>query len=160
MLIRQELVAQPALPRFIRPGDAFDIGLVARIVEGPGGAGKASIAAPALTLAGETSRKIEWAQNRPVRVDLRAEAPASARRTTLTLDFRIERDADHARDAVEIDLPVKPDREPTRRYEIVEIAPGETKTLAPDWRAGAAGNLLARDRSSPPIPRSSSSSPV
>jgi hypothetical protein len=32
---------------------------------------------------------------------------------------------------VEIDLPVKPDREPTRRYEIVEIAPGETRTFAP-----------------------------
>ena len=53
MLIRQALVAQPALPRFIRPGDTFDIGLVARIVEGPGGAGKASIAAPALTLSGD-----------------------------------------------------------------------------------------------------------
>ncbi len=48
----------------------------------------------------------------------------------MTLGFRIERDADRAKDAVEIDLPVKPDREPTRRYEIVEIAPGETKTLA------------------------------
>ena len=47
MLIRQALVAQPALPRFIRPGDTFDIGLVARIVEGPGGTGKASIAAGA-----------------------------------------------------------------------------------------------------------------
>ena len=45
MLIRQELVAQPALPRFVRPGDTLDLGLVARIVEGPGGAGKASIAA-------------------------------------------------------------------------------------------------------------------
>ena len=38
MLIRQELVAQPALPRFVRPGDTLDLGLVARVVEGPGGA--------------------------------------------------------------------------------------------------------------------------
>jgi uncharacterized protein YfaS (alpha-2-macroglobulin family) len=129
MLIRQELVAQPALPRFIRPGDAFDIGLVARIVEGPGGAGRASIAAPALKLTGEAARRIDWTQNKPVRFDLRAEAPASLADST-KLAFRIERDADHARDAVEVDLPVKPDREPTRRYEVVEIAPGETKTLA------------------------------
>ncbi|RTL90082.1 MAG: alpha-2-macroglobulin [Hyphomicrobiales bacterium] len=129
MLIRQELVAQPALPRFIRPGDAFDIGLVARIVEGPGGAGKASIAAPALKLAGEAARKIDWAQNRPVRVDRRAEAP-TALEESAKLGFRIERDADHARDAVEIDLPVKPDRAPVTHYEIVEIAPGDTKTLA------------------------------
>ncbi|WP_363349387.1 MG2 domain-containing protein [Methylocystis echinoides] len=129
MLIRQDLVAQPALPRFIRPGDAFDIGLVARIVEGPGGAGKAAIAASALKLAGESSRKIEWPPNRPVRVDLSADAPASLQ-DSAKINFRIERDADHARDAVEIDLPVKPDREPAARYEVVEIAPGETKTLA------------------------------
>jgi hypothetical protein len=129
MLIRQELVAQPALPRFIRPGDSFDIGLVARIVEGPGGAGKAAIAAPTLKLAGETSRKIDWTQNRPVRIDLRAEAP-TALQDSAPITFRIERDADHARDAVQIDMPVKPDRTPTRRYEVVEIAPGETKTLA------------------------------
>ncbi len=129
MLIRQDLVAQPALPRFIRPGDAFDIGLVARVVEGPGGAGKAAIAAPALKLAGDAIRKIDWSQNRPVRVDLRAEAPTSLE-DHAPINFRIERDADHARDAVEIDLPVKPDREPVTRYEIVDIAPGETKTLA------------------------------
>ncbi|MGD9656414.1 MAG: MG2 domain-containing protein [Methylocystis sp.] len=129
MLIRQALVAQPALPRFIRPGDSFDIGLVARIVEGPGGAGKASMSAPALTLLGETSRKIEWAENRPVRIDLRAQAPAQLAGET-TLGFRIERDADHAKDAVEIALPVKEDREATRRFELVEIAPGETKTIA------------------------------
>ncbi len=80
MLIRQELVAQPALPRFIRPGDAFDIGLVARVVEGPGGAGKASIAAPALTLSGDVSRKIEWVQNQPARIDLRAHGARAAER--------------------------------------------------------------------------------
>ncbi|WP_424361588.1 alpha-2-macroglobulin family protein [Methylocystis parvus] len=129
MLIRQELVAQPALPRFIRPGDAFDIGLVARIVEGPGGAGKAAIAAPALKLAGDAARKIDWAQNKPVRVDVRAETPSSLE-DSVKLNFRIDRDADRAKDAVEIDLPVKPDREPTRKYEVIEIAPGDTRTLA------------------------------
>jgi len=143
MLIRQELVAQPALPRFIRPGDAFDIGLVARVVEGPGGAGKAAIAAPALKLAGETSRKIEWAQNKPVRVDLRAEAPASSEES-VKLNFRIDRDADRARDAVEIDLSVKPDRAPTKKYEVVEIAPGETKTLAATGEAARA-RTFSRD---------------
>ena len=42
MLIRQELVAQPALPRFVRPGDTFDAGLIGRVVEGPAGTGRAS----------------------------------------------------------------------------------------------------------------------
>ncbi len=75
MLIRQELVAQPALPRFVRPGDQFDLGLVARIVEGPGGAGKATISAKGLALEGQASRTIEWTQNKPVRIDVRAKAP-------------------------------------------------------------------------------------
>jgi alpha-2-macroglobulin len=130
MLIRQELVAQPALPRFVRPGDALDVGLVARVVEGPGGAGKATIAADGLTLQGSTSQPIEWTQNKPVRVDVRATVPQQKTDVqSAKLQFRIERDADHAHDAVEIDLPIKPDRLPERRYEIVEIAAGETKTL-------------------------------
>jgi uncharacterized protein YfaS (alpha-2-macroglobulin family) len=140
MLIRQELVAQPALPRFVRPGDTLDIGLVARVVEGPGGAGKATIAAEGLTLEGPASQSIEWAQNKPARIDVRASAPQpTAGADSVKLRFKVERDADHARDAVEIDLPIKPDRSPMRRYEIVEIAPGETRTVASasaDARAG------------------------
>jgi len=130
MLIRQELVAQPALPRFVRPGDTLDLGLVARVVEGPGGAGSASILAQGLDLQGAASQKIEWTQNKPARLDVRASVPEQKLSAqSVKLGFKIERDADHARDAVEIDLPIKPDREPTRRYEVVEIAAGESKTL-------------------------------
>lgn len=138
MLIRQELVAQPALPRFIRPGDAFDIGLLARIVEGPGGAGVATISAPTLLAQKEINQKIDWAQNKSTRVDLRAQVPPQAE-GAVKLGFRIERDADHAKDAIALDLPVKPDRAPTRRFEIIDIAPGETKTLAANGEAARPG---------------------
>jgi uncharacterized protein YfaS (alpha-2-macroglobulin family) len=133
MLIRQELVAQPALPRFLRPGDALDVSLIARVVEGPGGSGKASITAEGLTLASDAPQSFAWAANRPARIEVASSVPESGKES-VTLDFRVERDADHARDAVQIELPVKPDRLPMRRYEIIEIAPGETKTLpaAPD----------------------------
>jgi uncharacterized protein YfaS (alpha-2-macroglobulin family) len=142
MLIRQEIVAQPALPRFVRPGDALDIGLVARIVEGPGGAGAASIAAQGLTIEGPASRRIEWTQNRPVRIDVRAGVPQDAAKgENVKLTFKVERDADRAKDAVEIDLPVMPDREPIRRYEIVDIAPGETKTIAAVGAAARPGTF-------------------
>jgi uncharacterized protein YfaS (alpha-2-macroglobulin family) len=145
MLIRQELVAQPALPRFVRPGDSLDVGLVARVVEGPGGAGKAMIAADGLTLQGEASQTIEWAQNKPARIDVRASVPEQkAGAENVKLRFKVERAADHARDAVEIDLPIKPDRLPTRRYDIVEIAPGETKTL-PVAAAEARPGSFSRD---------------
>ena len=130
MLIRQELVAQPALPRFLRRGDAADLGLVARVVEGPGGAGAATILAQGLNLQGAASQKINWADNKSTRIDVRASVPEQ-RGVSAKLGFKLERDADHAKDAVEIELPIKTDREPTRRYEVVEIGPGESKTLAP-----------------------------
>ncbi|ARN83567.1 MG2 domain-containing protein [Methylocystis bryophila] len=132
MLIRQELVAQPLLPRFVRPGDTLDLGLVARVVEGAGGGGSASIVAKGLELAGATTQKLDWPQGKPARVALRASVPKpKAGVETVKLGFRIERDADHAKDAVEVDLPIKPDRIPTQRFEVVEIGPGETKTLSP-----------------------------
>jgi hypothetical protein len=131
MLIRQELVAQPALPRFVRPGDSLDVSLIARIIEGSGGAGKASIAAEGLTLASAAPQAFSWVANKPARIDVAASVPEPAPGTEhAKLNFRVEREADHARDAVEIELPIKPDRLPERRYEIVEIAPGETRTLA------------------------------
>jgi len=145
MLIRQELVAQPALPRFVRPGDSFAIGLVARVVEGPGGAGKATFAAEGLALQGTTSQPVEWTQNKPVRIDVRANVPQQRTSTqSVALRFKIERDADHARDAVEIELPVRPDRLPVRHYEIIEIAPGETKTL-PAVSSEVRAGTFARD---------------
>ena len=132
MLIRQELVAQPALPRFVRPGDTLDLGLVARVVEGPGGAGSATIVAQGLDLQGGASQKIEWTQNKPARIDARASVPEQkAGVQSVKLGFKIERDADHARDAVEIDLPIKPDRAPVRRYEVVEIPAGQNVTIPP-----------------------------
>ncbi|HEY8064376.1 MAG TPA: MG2 domain-containing protein [Methylosinus sp.] len=130
MLIRQELVAQPVLPRFLRSGDRLDVSVVARVVEGPGGGGKATIAAQGLTLASNAQQAFAWTANRPARIDVAASVPEPAPgKESVTLNFRVERDADHARDAVEIELPIRPDRLPVRRYEIVEIAPGETKTL-------------------------------
>jgi hypothetical protein len=141
MFIRQELVAQPALPRFVRPGDRFDVSLIARIVEGPGGGGKASIAADGLTLASAAPQAFDWAANKPARIEVAANVPEPALgKDSVTLNFSVERDADRARDAVEIELALKPDRLPARRYEIVEIAPGATKTIAPapeDARPGS-----------------------
>lgn len=131
MLIRQELVAQPALPRFVRPGDALDVGLIARVVEGPGGGGKATIAAEGLKLASAGPLNFAWIQNKPARIDVNASVPEpKPGAENVKLRFKVERDADHARDAVELDLPIRPDRLPVRRYEVVEIAPGASKTLA------------------------------
>ncbi|WP_084484767.1 MG2 domain-containing protein [Methylosinus sp. LW3] len=142
MLIRQELVAQPVLPRFLRPGDSFDVSVLARIVEGPGGGGRASVAAEGLTLASNASQAFSWIANKPARIDVAASVPEPAPgKESVRLNFRVERDADHSRDAVEIDLPIRPDRLPVRRYEIVEIAPGESKALAAATDAARPGSF-------------------
>jgi uncharacterized protein YfaS (alpha-2-macroglobulin family) len=131
MMVRQELVAQPALPRFVRPGDRFDAGLIGRIVEGPGGAGRAALSVEGATLEGAGEQRLAWQQNRPARVDF----PLSVGEPTpgkeqLRLRFLLQRDADKAGDAVQIDLPVRPDRSPLRERQIVDLAPGGTGTVA------------------------------
>ncbi|ARM92534.1 alpha-2-macroglobulin domain-containing protein (plasmid) [Rhizobium sp. CIAT894] len=130
MLIRQEIVAQPALPRFLRYGDQFEAGVIARVVEGSGGAGAASIAADGLTLAGSKDLAFTWEQNKPAHIGVLAAVPEpQPGREDVRLRFGVERLDDHASDAVEITLPLKPDRMPTRHYEIVEIPAGGSKTL-------------------------------
>ena len=150
MLIRQEIVAQPALPRFLRPGDRFDAGLIARVVEGPGGAGRASFLAQGLALDGAgpqgVTQTFAW-DGKPARLAVGATAlDPKAGADHVKLRFAVTRDADSARDGVEIDLPIKPDRAPVRRYDIVEIAAGATVNLAAapaDARAGTFRRTLA-----------------
>jgi len=145
MLVRQELVAQPALPRFLRPGDVADLDLIARAVEGPAGGGAASLLAPALEQRGPASQRIDFSQNKTARASFAVKTPDLAPGVeTAKLTLRVERDADHAKDAVEIDLPIKPDREPVRRYEIVEIGPGQSRTLAPVSEAARPGTFARK----------------
>jgi uncharacterized protein YfaS (alpha-2-macroglobulin family) len=130
MLIRQELVAQPALPRFVRPGDTFDAGLIGRVVEGPTGTGRASVAVDGLTLGGANEQRFSWQQNRPARIDFPVTVKEAAPgKDHVRLRFNLSRDADNAADAVQIDLPVQPDRSPVRTHDIVEVAAGGGTSL-------------------------------
>ena len=130
MLIRQELVAQPALPRFVRPGDTFDAGLIGRVVEGPAGTGRAGVALDGLTLTGAAEQRFSWQQNRPARIDFPVAVPEPAPgKTQVRLRFNLSRDADNAADAVQIDLPVQPDRSPVRRHDIVALPAGGNTIL-------------------------------
>jgi uncharacterized protein YfaS (alpha-2-macroglobulin family) len=130
MLIRQELVAQPALPRFVRPGDMFEASLLGRVVEGPGGAGRVTIAANGLSLGGAGEQRFAWRENRPARVDfpVTVQEPSPGH-DEVRLRFQLKRDADGASDAVQIDLPMQPDRPPLRNYDIVDVAPGASVSV-------------------------------
>ncbi|HEV8678267.1 MAG TPA: alpha-2-macroglobulin family protein, partial [Stellaceae bacterium] len=130
MRVRQPVVAQPALPRFLRSGDQFDAGLIGRIVEGPDGAGRAALSADNLTIEGVKEQNLSWADKRPTRVDFRVRVPEpQPGRETARLRFLVQRNADKAGDAVEITLPIRPDRPAVREHRIADLAPGQALDL-------------------------------
>jgi len=130
MMVRQDLVAQPVLPRFVRPGDEFDASLIGRVVEGPAGTGRAALEVVGLKLPGAPEQRFSWTANKPARLDFPAVVAASARGSdAVRLRFSLQRDADRAADNVQIDLPVRPDRPPLRQREIVELPAGGSITV-------------------------------
>lgn len=145
MMVRQALVAQPALPRFVRPGDVFDAGLVGRVVEGPAGTGRATLAVEGLVLSGADEQRFAWTQNRPARLDFPATvSEPAAGGSRVRLRFGLLRDADGASDHVQIDLPVRPDRSPLRRHEIAAVAAEGRLDLAPPAESIRPGSFQRR----------------
>jgi uncharacterized protein YfaS (alpha-2-macroglobulin family) len=130
MRIRQPIVAQPALPRFVRPGDSFDAGVIARVVEGPGGNGRAAFGGDGVQVAGAKEQAFAWTETRPARVNFALTVPQPPPgQDTAHLRFLIQRDADRASDALQIDLPIRPDRPPVRQHQVSTLAPGGTLDL-------------------------------
>jgi uncharacterized protein YfaS (alpha-2-macroglobulin family) len=124
MKIRQPVVAQPALPRFVRPGDVFTAGLIGRIVEGPGGAGVAAISLDHLAVQGPAQQAVNWDGQRPARTDYTVSVPEPAPSvTSARVRFLLQRTVDHVSDAVQIDLPIKPDRPVVHRRDLLTTGP-------------------------------------
>ena len=118
--VRQPVVAQPALPRFVRPGDVFQAGLIGRIVEGPGGAGRAVISLDGLAVQGPSEQSFAWADSRPARLAFTVTVPEpSAGTTTAHVRFLLQRTSDRVSDGVQVDLPVRPDRPEVHRRELL-----------------------------------------
>ena len=125
--VRQPVVAQPALPRFVRPGDSFQAGLIGRVVEGPGGAGRAVISLDGLAVQGPAEQGFTWADGRPARIDYTVTVPDPAPGTvTARVRFLLQRTADRVSDGVQIDLPIRPDRPVQRRRDLLAVGPTGT----------------------------------
>lgn len=125
MRIRQPVIAQPALPRFVRPGDKFDAGLIARVVEGPGGAAHAAISLDGIQATGTRQEAFTWNEGKPARLDFPVTVPQPAPgQETAHVRFLLQRDADRASDALQIDLPIRPDRLPVRQRAVLNVAAG------------------------------------
>lgn len=126
MEIRQPVVAQPVLPRFLRWGDAFDAEVLGRIVEGPGGTGTAVFSADGVVAGGASERQVAWSGATPVHAAFPVSVPEAPSAEVAHLRFLIRRDADQAGDAVQIALPIRPDRPPVRERRLAELGPGRS----------------------------------
>ncbi len=145
--VRQPVVAQPVLPRFLRPGDTFDAEVLGRVVEGPGGAGTAIISLDGLTATGAKEQTFTWNGGAPAKASFPVSVPQPVPgKETGKIRFLVRRDADQVGDGVEITLPIRPDRPGVHERRLVEVAPGATAELpAPpdDVRAGSYAGSLA-----------------
>jgi uncharacterized protein YfaS (alpha-2-macroglobulin family) len=129
--VRLPVIVQPALPRFVRPGDRFVASAIGRIVEGQGGPGSAEMRAEGVRLTGAARREVDWAPDRPERLDFPVEVPtpaldAAGRPALGEVVFRVgvERASDKATDAFEARLPLRPDRETVTRRVLQDLKPG------------------------------------
>ncbi len=133
--VRLPVIVQPALPRFVRPGDTFLGAAIGRIVEGEGGAGAVKIEATGVKVEGMAEnglrRSLTWTKNRPERIEFPVEVPTPPYRDDGTLAYdtvrfkvAVARDADGAADAFEAELPVRDDRERITVRALGEIGAG------------------------------------
>ncbi len=133
--VRMPLIVQPALPRFVRPGDRFTATAIGRVVEGPAGPATAQVRAKGVEVAGETTRRLDLKPGIPQRIEFPVTVPlpgAAVGETggeTVRFSVAVERDADQARDGFEVDLPLRPDRGPVVRRQLLDLKPGQRAEL-------------------------------
>lgn len=136
LAVRLPVIVQPVLPRFVRAGDTIKAGAIGRLVEGEGGAGRYEIQAEGAVLLGALTGPIDWVPDRPEKLyfPMKVLAPPVAQGSNpdprLRLTVAVQRDADQARDAFQVDLPILPDREPTRVRGLRPLERGKSTILA------------------------------
>lgn len=133
--VRLPVLVQPALPRFVRAGDAFGGGGIARVVEGDGGAGSVEIAVENVAIEGAKKRAVTLAANRPTPVMFPMQAaspdfPDDARaQPEVKVTLAVKRQADGASDAFAVKIPLRPDRMEERDRVLEILAPGQKRDI-------------------------------
>lgn len=130
LAVRLPLIVQPALPRFVRPGDVFTAAAISRIVEGKDGPGDAEYKAHGAKITGPAKQDVQWTGGAPLRIEFpvevaspayTAEGKPSLEQVTFTVGVR--RKSDDAKDAFEVKLPIREDRGRVSKRAIAELSP-------------------------------------
>lgn len=134
--VRLPVIVQPALPRFVRPGDAFTAAAIGRIVEGEGGAAVAELRASGVEVSGGTKRTLKMVRNEAQRIEYAVNVPTPPVNANGEIAYdrvgftvAVERLSDQARDGFEVKLPVRPDRDRQNLRQLLEIKPGGSAEL-------------------------------
>ena len=127
--VRQPVIVQPAFPRYVRPGDAFDLSAAGRVVDGDGGAGKASLTVDGLTLQRPPQQDFSWPDDKVQHFSFPVGVPAAAQ-GSVAVTMAVERTADHMRDAFQVSLPVLPDRDPVVERQSLALSPGQSAGIS------------------------------
>ena len=108
--VRLPLMVQRTLPRFIRPGDAFTSGGIARIIDGPTGKVLAQVRALGLQIVGKSSKIIKVLKNQAAQAFFKMSVPQRLSRSYASVEVHVKRLKDNAKDAFRVKLPIRPDR--------------------------------------------------
>ncbi|MCB9643064.1 MAG: hypothetical protein H6728_08320 [Myxococcales bacterium] len=108
LLVNLPVMVQRTLPRFVRPGDRFSSGGIARVSEGDGGAATVSIAARGLEVVGTKKRNFLLNKEKAVPVFFDMSVPFKFQKS-VAVRLHVQRKKDKEQDAFRLKVPVRPD---------------------------------------------------
>ncbi len=125
--VRLPVIVQPQLPRFVRTGDSFWPGAVARVVEGPDGPASVDIqVSGAVEGKAKTQERVELKSTKAqsVLTPVTVKSVATGKDQAVTVRVDVTRLSDKAGDAFEVKLPLLPDRAVERAAKLVTLPVG------------------------------------
>lgn len=148
LAVRLPLIVQPALPRFVRPGDSFAAAAISRIVEGKDGPGDAEYKVQGAKITGPAKQQVQWAGSKPLRLEFPVEVASPAYTAegrpavqSVTFTVGVRRKSDNAKDAFEVRLPIREDRGRVSKRTIAELKPSEPFIIEALKEAARPGTL-------------------
>ncbi len=107
--VRLPVIVQPQLPRFVRQGDRFDGGGVARLVEGAAGAAVVKVDYTGPVVERKRSADISLAPDKAVSVTFPVEVKTDATDDPIVIRMSVDKRVGGDGDAFEVTVPVLPD---------------------------------------------------
>ena len=124
--VRLPVLVQPQLPRFVRVGDRFWPGALARLVEGSDGPGTVEVTLSGPVDAAPKTEGVALKANQALGVQTQALVKSIDGEAAITVRGSVVRSADKASDAFEVKLPVLPDRSVEKVLWVKTLPVGKT----------------------------------